>query len=71
MFDEIYVLTSGGPGLSTEVISLYIRRVFFEQLRMGYGAFLGLTVVTVLVVSLSLMPLFTEGRRRTPWRRTA
>lgn len=63
VFDEIYVLTSGGPGLSTEVISIYIRRVFFEQLRMGYGALLGLTVVTVLVVSLTIVPLFA-GRRR-------
>ncbi len=71
VFDEIYVLTSGGPGQSTEVISLYIRRVFFEQLRMGYGAFLGLTVVMVLIVSLVLVPLFTGGRRRARWRSAA
>ncbi|MDQ3541935.1 MAG: sugar ABC transporter permease [Chloroflexota bacterium] len=71
VFDEIYVLTSGGPGLSTEVISIYIRRVFFEQLRMGYGAFLGLTVVTFLVVSLAVVPLFAEERRRGRWRNTA
>jgi multiple sugar transport system permease protein len=49
VFDEIYLLTSGGPGTSTEVISTYIRRVFFDQVNMGYGAFLGLVVVTVLL----------------------
>lgn len=50
VFDEIYVLTSGGPGNSTEVVSTYIRRVFFDQVRMGYGAFLGLVVVAVLII---------------------
>jgi multiple sugar transport system permease protein len=63
VFDEIYVLTSGGPGQSTEVISLYIRRVFFEQLRMGYGAFLGLTVVVVLVIALLILPLLRKRKR--------
>jgi multiple sugar transport system permease protein len=63
VFDEIYVLTSGGPGQSTEVISLYIRRVFFEQLRMGYGAFLGLTVVAVLVIGLLILPLLRKSKR--------
>lgn len=65
VFDEIYVLTSGGPGQSTEVISLYLRRVFFEQLRMGYGAALGVTVVGVLAVALLLAPLVSGRRART------
>lgn len=49
VFDEIYLLTNGGPGNATEVISTYIQRVFFDQVRMGYGAFLGLTVVLLLL----------------------
>lgn len=69
VFDEIYVLTSGGPGQVTEVISLYIRRVFFEQLRMGYGAFLGLTVVGVLVFALLILPALRR-RRGAPGDRT-
>lgn len=70
VFDEIYVLTSGGPGRSTEVISLYIRRVFFEQLRMGYGAFLGLTVVFVLIIGLVIAPAL-RGRFRNRWQGAA
>jgi multiple sugar transport system permease protein len=53
VFDEVYLLTSGGPGNATEVISLYINRVFFGQSRMGYGAFLSLVTIlttTVFVV---------------------
>lgn len=50
VFDEVYLLTSGGPGNATEVISLYINRVFFTQSRMGYGAFLSLiTILTTAV----------------------
>jgi multiple sugar transport system permease protein len=61
VFDEIFLLTSGGPGTSTEVISTYIRRVFFDQLNMGYGAFLGLVVVAVL---LMLFATFISITRR-------
>lgn len=60
VFDEIYLLTSGGPGTSTEVISSNIQRVFFQQFDMGYGAFLGLVVLLALVVLLSA---FGAGRR--------
>jgi multiple sugar transport system permease protein len=31
VFDEIYLLTSGGPGTSTEVISSNIQRVSFAS----------------------------------------
>jgi multiple sugar transport system permease protein len=45
VFDEMHLLTGGGPGLSTTVISIYIRDVFFGRFDMGYGAALGTTVV--------------------------
>lgn len=53
VFDEIYLLTSGGPGTATEVISFSIYRSFFVQGRSGYGAALSLVtmlLITVLVV---------------------
>ncbi len=53
VFDEVYLLTSGGPGTATEVISLYINRVFFGQFRMGYGAFL--SVLTILFISVFIV----------------
>jgi multiple sugar transport system permease protein len=45
VFDEMHLLTGGGPGLSTTVISIYIRDVFFGRFDMGYGAALGAAVV--------------------------
>jgi multiple sugar transport system permease protein len=50
VFDQIYLLTNGGPGTTTEVISLYIYKVFFGQFRMGYGAFLALLLALLISV---------------------
>ncbi len=48
VFDEIFLLTSGGPGTATEVVSLYIYKVFFAENRLGYGALLAiLTILTI------------------------
>jgi multiple sugar transport system permease protein len=48
VFDEIFLLTSGGPGTATEVVSLYIYKLFFGENRLGYGALL--SVLTILIV---------------------
>jgi multiple sugar transport system permease protein len=51
-FDEVYLLTSGGPGTSTELISLHLYKVFFEQNQLGYGAMLSLAVIAAIVAFL-------------------
>ncbi|MDY7041346.1 MAG: sugar ABC transporter permease [Chloroflexota bacterium] len=63
VFDEIYLLTSGGPGTATEVISLYIYEVFSGQFRLGYAAFLAL----VLAMLISVFVIFYQliNRRQT------
>lgn len=37
-FELVYVITGGGPGSSTELLSLRIYAVTFRSLRFGYGA---------------------------------
>ena len=51
-FDEVYLLTSGGPGTSTELISLHLYKVFFEQNQLGYGAMLSLAIIGAIVAFL-------------------
>lgn len=53
VFEQIYLLTGGGPGNATEVISSYIESVYFEQGRMGYGA--ALSLVTALAITLFIV----------------
>jgi multiple sugar transport system permease protein len=50
VFDQIFLLTGGGPGTASQVISLYIYKVFFEQFRLGYGAFLALIMACLISI---------------------
>lgn len=52
VFDQIFLLTSGGPGTSTEVVSLHLYKVFFAQNDMGYGAMLSLAVIAATIAFL-------------------
>jgi multiple sugar transport system permease protein len=54
VFDEVFVLTGGGPGSASQVISVYIYQVYFDQFRAGYGALLAL-VAAVLVGAILLL----------------
>lgn len=52
IYDIIFVLTKGGPGDSTEVLSLFIYRQSFTFWRMGVGAaasFVSLIIIVVLI----------------------
>jgi multiple sugar transport system permease protein len=68
VFDEIYLLTSGGPGNRTQVISSYIMDVFFEQSRMGYAASLSLVTLAIvgiiIFLYLIIQSLLTKGSSR-------
>lgn len=52
IFDLIFLITFGGPGIATESVSLYLYRVAFEWFNMGYGAaisFILLIIVTIII----------------------
>jgi multiple sugar transport system permease protein len=52
VFDQVFLLTSGGPGTSTEVVSLYLYKVFFQQNQLGYGAILSLAIIAATIAFL-------------------
>jgi len=51
VFDQIFILTEGGPGFATETVSLYIYRTAFRFFDFGYAAAISflLLVITNLV----------------------
>ena len=52
IYDIIFVLTKGGPGDTTEVLSMFIYRQSFTFWRMGVGAaasFVSLAIIVVLI----------------------
>lgn len=54
VFDLIYVLTGGGPGGSTETLSIYAYKTMFEQTNFGYGSI----VVILMVLFVAIIAAF-------------
>ncbi|WP_414812597.1 carbohydrate ABC transporter permease [Paenibacillus algorifonticola] len=53
IFDQIAVMTDGGPGFATETLTYIVYKVGFGELRQGYGTALSLMLfVLILMVSL-------------------
>ena len=60
VFDEVYLLTSGGPGTSTEVLSFTLFQRFFTEDRVGYGS--AMSVAVIFFVSILLVIALSAGR---------
>jgi multiple sugar transport system permease protein len=64
VFDEVFLLTSGGPGTSTELVSLYLYKVFFDQNQLGYGALLSLALIAAIIAFLLVGQQAIKATRR-------
>ena len=51
IFDNLYIMTGGGPGVATETISVYIYKVTLQNLEWSYVA----TVALIILISLSVL----------------
>jgi len=60
VFDEIYLLTGGGPGTATEVVSYTIYRRFFTEGQTGYGSALSV----IVLFSLALLFIVASAATR-------
>ncbi len=50
IFDQIFILTQGGPGMATETVSLYIYRTAFRFFNFGYAAAMSFVVLALTTV---------------------
>ena len=62
VFDEIYLLTAGGPGTATEVVSYTIFRRFFTEGQTGYGAAMSVVVLFALALAFIVARAATSRR---------
>ena len=64
VFDEIYIMTGGGPGRSSEVLGTYLFRTGFRNDEMGYASAIATMVFFVtFVFSVIQMRISGTGRR--------
>ncbi len=50
IFDGVFLMTHGGPGYSTQTLSLYLYEIGFKYMRLGYTAAMAITVLVCLAL---------------------
>lgn len=61
VFDQIFILTEGGPGFATETVSLYIYRAAFRFFDFGYAAALSFVLLVLTnVISIVYIKLLQD-----------
>ena len=67
IMDTVFVMTGGGPGISTETLTLFAYQEGFKKFNLGYTSalsFLFLIVITVIgTIYLALLRPHLEKRR--------
>ena len=61
-YDLVFALTGGGPGRSSELVSMTIYNEIFNNKRAGYGAALGI-VLFLIIVAITLFEMKVLRRR--------
>ena len=54
LFDQIFVMTNGGPGTSTLTMVQYLYTSAFQNYEMGYGSAIEVAILIILVILIKL-----------------
>ncbi|MGF1571047.1 MAG: carbohydrate ABC transporter permease [Nodosilinea sp.] len=65
VFEEVYIMTQGGPRNSSKTVVYYIYEQAFEKLEISYACTMGLVLFLVILV-LSAIRLAAQGEGTTP-----
>ncbi len=58
IFDIIFVMTAGGPGISTETSTMYAKLVSLTQFRLGYGAAIAYMLLFISLIIFTFLTRF-------------
>lgn len=62
LFDEVYVMTGGGPGHLSEVFNLYLYKQGFRTFELGYTSAAAFVLV-LMVLALGFLAYWARGRQ--------
>jgi multiple sugar transport system permease protein len=63
-FDQVYIMTGGGPGISTELATIFAFKVNFTSWNLGYGsAVVALLFFISFILTFALLKLMTRFAR--------
>jgi ABC-type sugar transport system permease subunit len=65
-FDYVWVMTRGGPGSSSDIMSTFVYKQAFKHLKYGYSAALSLVVLLLMILLsfITLRNLILPGRNK-------
>lgn len=64
-FDVIYIMTGGGPGISTQTLALLLQKSGFAHFEMGYASALSFLILAIsMIFLLPLVHLLITGGHR-------
>jgi ABC-type sugar transport system permease subunit len=63
VFDNVFVMTGGGPGHASEVLGTYTYQVAFQQNQAGYGSALAVLITALSLVSAVVFVRVRERQR--------
>jgi len=63
IFDQVYLLTQGGPYNSTVVVLLYMYRQAFQLNRGGYASAVAIVLVVIMLLMSAIQFRLLQGRR--------
>jgi multiple sugar transport system permease protein len=61
VFGQVFIMTNGGPGNSTQTLVMYLYRIAFRQQEFGYAAAIGYFLFVVLVAVSLINYKFVGG----------
>lgn len=61
-FDISYLLTNGGPGNASELMSTYMYKQAFSSMKYGYGSAIAMAIVVICLIIGFVFRRATEGR---------
>jgi raffinose/stachyose/melibiose transport system permease protein len=61
-FDHPWVMTMGGPGLSSAYVTVFLARTAFMDYRYGYGSAIGVSIIAISLLFAVLFRKFTSIR---------
>jgi raffinose/stachyose/melibiose transport system permease protein len=63
VFDNVFVMTGGGPGHASEVLATYTYQLAFQQSQVGYGSTLAVLMTVLTLVSAVIFVRLRERQR--------
>lgn len=62
VFDQISVMTDGGPGFTTETIVYLLYKVGFNEGRQGFGTAVGIVLLFIIIILNAVQQKFLKSR---------